>query len=102
MGNNSDLVRRVLSHRSNWAELNDSKYTFLNLRWQQTERGYKYENCIDNKVFKQALNHLEYHIELSNKEMLLKNLTDYCEANKKNVFEIMPLTFTLNVKDPNF
>lgn len=48
----------MLSHRSNWVEYADPKYTFINLRWQQSERGYKYENCIENKVFKQILNHL--------------------------------------------
>jgi hypothetical protein len=33
---------------------------------------------------------------------MLHNLTDYCEANKKNVFDIVPATFVLNLKDSDF
>ena len=66
-GNNSALIRRVLSTRKNWEEVNDSKYLFLNLRWQQSSKGYNYDNCVDTKVFRHALNHLEFHQELSNK-----------------------------------
>lgn len=48
------------------------------------------------------MNHFEFHQELSNKEMLLKNLTDYCESNKLNVFDYVPVTYVLNVSDSNF
>ena len=34
---------------------------FINFKWQQTSKGFKYENCIDNRVFKQSFNHFEYH-----------------------------------------
>jgi hypothetical protein len=49
-----------------------------------------------------VLNHFEFHNELSNKEYLLSNLTEYCEHTKKNVFEIVPLTFVLNLSDSQF
>jgi len=32
----------------------------------------------------------------------LRNLSEYCEANKRNVFEIVPATFVLNLKDNLF
>ena len=60
-GNNSSLVRRVMSTRKNWEEVTDSKYLFLNLRWQQTSKSYNYDNCVDTKVFRHSLNHLEFH-----------------------------------------
>ena len=91
-----------MSHRSNWVEHEDSKYMFINFRWQQTNRGYRYENCVESKVFKQALNHFEFHNELSNKEYMLCNLTEWCEHTKRNVFEVVPMTFVLNLADGQF
>lgn len=101
-GNNGELVRRVLSTRSQWVETADAKELFINLKWQQSNKTYKYENCIDNRIFKHSLNHYEYHYELSNKEYLFKNLLEYCEAHKYNAFEFIPLTFVLNILDSNF
>lgn len=86
LGNNGELVRRVLSTRSQWSETGDGKELFVNLRWQQSNKTYKYENCIDNRIFKHSLNHFEYHHELSNKEYLFHNLLEYCEGHKINVF----------------
>jgi hypothetical protein len=77
-GNNPDLVRRVLSTRAGWVEVESSKDLFVNLRWQQSNKGFKYDNCIDNRIFRHSLNHLEYHHELSNKEYLFRNLYEYC------------------------
>jgi hypothetical protein len=56
-GNNPALIRRVMLHRHNWVEFDDVKYMFINFRWQQTNRGYRYENSVESKVFKQTLNH---------------------------------------------
>lgn len=72
------------------------------MRWQQSSKGYNYDNCVDTKVFRHSLNHLEFHQELSNKEFLFKNLCDYCESNRMNVFSLVPATFCLNVADSNF
>jgi hypothetical protein len=102
VGNNGELVRRVLSTRSQWTETADGKELFINLRWQQSNKTYKYENCIDNRIFKHSLNHFEYHHELSNKEYLFHNLLEYCELHKINVFEFIPLTFVLNILDSNY
>lgn len=101
-GNNSSIIHRVLSTRKNWEEVTDSKYLFINMRWQQSSKGYNYDNCVDTTVFRHSLNHLEFHQELSNKENLFKNLIDFCEANKMNVYSIVPLTFCLNLGDSNF
>lgn len=60
-GNNGGLVRRVLSRRPEWKEVGDGKELFVNMRWQQSNKGYKYENCIDNRIFKHSLNHYEHH-----------------------------------------
>jgi hypothetical protein len=41
-------------------------------------------------------------MELSNKELLFKNILEYCELNKINAFDFLPLTFIVNTLDSNF
>ncbi len=41
-GNNEGLVRRVLSNRATWVESEDSTSAFINLKWQQDQKGMKY------------------------------------------------------------
>jgi len=38
-------------------------------------------------------NHLEHNYHLGNKKALFYNLKNYCEKNKQDVFDIVPLTF---------
>ena len=49
---------------------------------------------------KGVVNHFEGHIELSTKERLLKNLHVYCELNKLNVFDIVPVSFVISIREP--
>ena len=41
-GNNEDLIRRVLGCRATWHESEDSTSAFINLKWQQDQKGMKY------------------------------------------------------------
>lgn len=72
---------------------------FVNLKWQQTSRGYKYDRLVENTNYKQMVNHFEHHREISNKQYLIKNLTYFLESNKMNVFDYTPLTFVLDLDD---
>lgn len=85
-GNNSHLVRKIMSTRKQWEECTDSKNICLAFKWQQSNKGYIYENTTPTKPYKQVLNHFEYHQEISNKEYLFKNILEYCELNKLNAF----------------
>jgi hypothetical protein len=80
----------------------DSKQAFLSFKWQQSSRGYNYDNCSNKKAYKHVLNHFEYHSELSNKEYLFRNILEYCEANHLNAFDFLPITFVLNTLDNAF
>jgi hypothetical protein len=91
-----------MSTRKNWEESTDSKQAFLSFKWQQSNKGYNYENCSNKKIYKHVLNHFEYHPELSNKEYMFRNIIEYCETRKINAFEFIPLTFVLNTLDRNF
>jgi hypothetical protein len=50
-----------MKSRPGWVEYTDSSYMFINFRWQQNQKGFRYENSTDNKAFKQVLNHYEFH-----------------------------------------
>jgi len=41
---------------------------FVNFKWQQTQRGYKYDRLIDNESYKEVVNHFENNNCLTNKE----------------------------------
>ena len=43
------------------------------------------------------MNHFEHHWEISCKDNLFNNMLQYCELNKRNVFDIVPLTFVVEV-----
>jgi len=38
-------------------------------------------------------NHLDHNYHLGNKKALFYNLREYCEKNKEDIFDIVPLTF---------
>ncbi|CAD8135286.1 unnamed protein product [Paramecium octaurelia] len=100
-GNNEALVKRVMSKRTQWKETTDSSSMFVNFKWQQSERGYRYERLIVSQNYKQLVNHFEHHREISNKSYLIKNLSQYCEKHKLNVFDYTPLTFVIDFSDEN-
>ena len=57
-GNNEDLVRRVLSTRGIWVEKEDSTNSFINFKWQQDQKGYKYNRLIDSGLYRCVLDQL--------------------------------------------
>ncbi|CAD8134692.1 unnamed protein product [Paramecium pentaurelia] len=99
LGNNHELVQRIMDTRVDWQQTKDNSSMFVNFRWQQWHRGYKYDRLILNNQYKQMVNHFENHPELSNKQYLFRNLCSYCEQNKQNVYDSVPITFVLDFKD---
>ena len=49
-------------------------------------------------------NHLEYNYFIGNKKAMFYNLKQYYDLQKKNVFDIIPLTFHIKsgVTDPQY
>jgi hypothetical protein len=68
-----------MKNRPWWSETSQSN-TLFNFKWQQTKQGYKYERLIPNQMYKQLVNHFEYHKEITTKSGLIKNLAQYCEV----------------------
>lgn len=50
---------------------------------------------------KQLVNHVEYHSLLTEKYNLLNVLQRYCDQQKTNVFDVMPVTFYVEMADPS-
>lgn len=85
-GNNGELVKRVMETRKNYWIEQANENVFLNFKFKQNNKTYKYDrlNSIPNQ--KQLLNHFEFHKEISNKALLIRNLSFYCEV--KNFLDI--------------
>lgn len=77
-GNNEGIIRRVMGYRSSWAQSDDSTSAFLNMKWQQDQKGYRYNRLVDSGMYRSVVNHFEYHENLSNKQFLFRNLEKYC------------------------
>jgi hypothetical protein len=56
-----------MGYRSNWVESDDSTSAFLNLKWQQDQKGYRYNRLVDSGQYRAVVNHFEFHENLSNK-----------------------------------
>ena len=46
------------------------------------------------------VNHFECHQLLTEKFNLLQVMQRYCEANKENTFDLMPITFFVDISEP--
>ena len=67
--------------RRDWWEECEQYHSLFNFKWQQSSRGYKYERLIINPVLRQIVNHFEYQKEISTKNLLIKNLSYYCDVS---------------------
>ena len=48
------------------------------------------------------INHFEFHKEISDKSNLTINLISYCKKIKTNPFNLMPITFFVDLYNPKF
>lgn len=68
----------------------------MHFRWTQTTYGTKFYRLNKTTL---CFNHFEFHSQITNKQHLIKNLINFCEANKMNAFDITPTTFILDLGD---
>jgi hypothetical protein len=88
-GNNENLIKKILDQRGCWTECSDSTSTFVNFKWQQDQKGFRYNRLVDTGLYKCALNQFEFHECLCNKEYLFRNLEAYCSVNFDKDFRKM-------------
>ena len=51
---------------------------------------------------KKMVNHFEFHDQISEKDNLFFNMQRFCENVKKNVFEQLPITFSVDLDNKNY
>ena len=95
-GNNSQIVKQCMERRTDWKEASESCSIF-NFKWQPFSKGFYFDQILTSK--KQMINHFEFHHEITTKDLLYKNLAHYSEHTKKNVLDIVPFTFLLNMDE---
>ena len=90
-----------MKRRSWWIEIPNFNFLF-NFKWQPVSYGIKFSD-LEGSSIKQIVNHLEFHKEISTKSRFFQNMRSYWESTKYNVFDIMPLTFfvEIDVTKPN-
>ena len=69
--------------------------------WHPTSRSVRFDRLVPYLSIT-AVNHFEYHGELTNKLSLFKNLKDYCEAQVLNINDFIPTTFALEFESNRF
>ena len=99
LGNNSQLVEKVLLTRPNWEKLSDPETNLLSCNFIWTELSHEINFTQHGEIdYSQIVNHFEFHNEISNKKNLFINLLRYCEFNRINLFSFYPLTIILYFK----
>ena len=67
----------------------------FNFLWKPTSGGIKYDLISKNGI-KQIINHVKGHYHLTTKDNLFNNMQHYYESQKQNIFDILPLTITID------
>lgn len=77
-----------------WKEVPNFNAVF-NFQWRPFSRGIRFAqlSCFQ----RQAVNHFEFHAEITTKDQLFRNLLSYAQLNKMNVFDFVPLTFAIDL-----
>lgn len=77
-GNNSKLIREAFKRRSWWVEVPNCNSHF-NFKWAPVSSKIKFRDLTIqlDKNYKQIVNHVEGHKEISTKSRLLENLKIY-------------------------
>ncbi len=91
-----DLFNAAILEQSSanvWEEVTTS--SLFNFKWKPTSRGINYQ-LLSKFGIKQLVNHIEGHESLTTKNELYLNMRAHCEKTQKNVFSMLPLTFTLD------
>lgn len=90
--NNPDLIRLIMSSRSQWKEVYPYLTTNYHLKWGASTRNMDFSILNKRKI----TNHMEYEHELTNKKNLFINLIKYCDVKGINAFDYIPFTVILN------
>lgn len=95
---NVEAVIRVLKNRDCWQFMENINDPGVNLVWKQTIAGINfaaYSNQAAGSL--KALNHFEFHLEVSQKDRLLRNFAKHCAQLDLQVFDFLPPSFEVRI-----
>lgn len=110
VGNNHRLIYKVMEHSGRvnpkyasdgslvfpgWGSSDDNFDSLFNFKWKPTSHGIKFD-LISKHGLKQLVNHVNGHYHLTTKDNLFLNLKSYYESQKKNIYDVVPLTMVLD------
>ncbi|CAD8195618.1 unnamed protein product [Paramecium octaurelia] len=91
-GNNSKLIIQTMQKRKNWQE---SENNLIHFQWNMNDKNFKYLTLSQSYI--QIVNHLPNHRELTMKCNLIRNLKQFCQSNKRYVWDVTPLSFIIDL-----
>ena len=104
-GNNFEIIARVLKTRDWWQRVSSSTDN-VHLFMTQVTRHCEFERFSSKDCpigpSARCLNRFEGYRQLTEKDLFFINLFKYCEKNRLNVYDYVPLTYILDFEDPNF
>lgn len=122
-GNNCNLIRNALKQRNWWIEI-QPVHSMFNFKWNPVSDGIKFgrlghndpnkqpqsfhggptskdtgKETVQDKVNLQMVNHFENHQLLTEKYNLLQVMQRFSDQHKENTFDLMPITFFVEIPD---
>jgi len=77
LGNNHEVVKRVLDARPSWTQIRSSQ-TLYNFKWTPSSRFIKFD-FLGKHGQKNLVNHFENHALITTKDKLIDSMTKLCE-----------------------
>ena len=97
------LIINCFKHRVNWQEIkNDYDNQNFHFKWQQNIKNIYYNTLSKTCVYKQMVNHFEFHNLLTNKANLFFNMMKFAELLDENVFKYIPFTILFEYNNDNY
>ena len=96
-GNNGKLIEKCFEYRKSvWEKSEYYLSKYCDFLWTPLSKDIDFEMAIDKK---QYVNHIENHIEITNKKNLFLTLLKHCENKHYNLFSFFPFTIIFEFKN---
>ena len=89
-------MRRCIKSRPYWLPLEQQHLTLYHFKWASVSRLINWEQ-LGMHGQKKLVNHIERHDHLTTKDRLFQNMHKFCESQKLNVFQYLPIQFVFDL-----
>jgi len=96
-GNNDKLIEKCFEYRKEiWQKSDYYLSKYCDFLWTPLSKDIDFQMAIEKK---QYVNHIENHIEITNKKNLFLTLLKHCENKHYNLFSFFPFTIIFEFKN---